>query len=113
MSIGAAALTAIAAINTYPIRAALRHVQHTAHESRGDTTLLLVEVVTSDGIKGYGQISSTPMKDIAAWIAKLAPEVIGMNALARTEVWEKLFAMTSPQPGKGGLSRNEIGRAHV
>ena len=106
MSIGAAALTAIAAINTYPIRAALRHVQHTAHESRGDTTLLLVEVVTSDGIKGYGQISSTPMKDIAAWIAKLAPEVIGMNALARTEVWEKLFAMTSPQPGKGGLPRN-------
>ena len=84
----------IAAINTYPIRAQLKHVQHTAHESRGDTTLLLVEVITRDGIKGYGQVSSTPMKDIAAWIDKLAPEVIGMNALSRTEAWEKLFAMT-------------------
>ena len=95
-----------AAINTNPIRAQLKHVQHTAHESRRDTTLLLVEVITRDGIKGYGQVSSTPMKDIAAWITKLAPEVIGMNALSRTEAWEKLFAMTSPQPGEGGLPRN-------
>ena len=72
----------IAAINTYPISAPLKHRQHTAQDSRDDVTLLLVEVVTDDGIKGYGQVSSTPMKEIAAWIAKLTPHVIGMNALA-------------------------------
>ncbi len=98
-------MSQIAAINTYPISAPLKHKQHTAQESREHVELLLVEVVTSDGLKGYGQVSSTPMKDIAAWIAKLAPTAIGMNALAHTDVWEKLFALTSPQPGKGGLSR--------
>jgi D-galactarolactone cycloisomerase len=98
-------MSKIAAVNTYPISAPLKHRHHTAHESRGDVTLLLVEVVTSDGIKGYGQVSSTPMKEIAAWISRLAPSAIGMNALARTDVWEKLFALTSPQPGVGGLPR--------
>jgi D-galactarolactone cycloisomerase len=60
-----------------------------------------------DGIKGYGQVSSTPMIDINTWITKLAPEVIGMNALAHVTVWEKLFALTSPRqmPGEGGLPR--------
>ena len=102
-------MSTIAAINTYPISAPLKHKYHTAHESRDDVTLLLVEVVTSDGIKGYGQVSSTPMKDIAAWVAKLAPHVIGMNALAHADVWEKLFALTSPQPAHphgGGLPRS-------
>ena len=66
-------MSKIAAINTYPISAPLKHRQHTAQESRDNVTLLLMEVVTADGIKGYGQISSTPMKDIAAWVAKLAP----------------------------------------
>lgn len=95
----------ISTINTYPISVPLKRRHHTAHESRGDVTLLLVEVVTDDGIKGYGQVSSTPMKDIAAWIARLAPAAIGMNALGYVDVWEKLFALTSPQPGAGGLPR--------
>jgi D-galactarolactone cycloisomerase len=98
-------MSKIAAINTYPISVPLKRRHHTAHESRDDVTLLLTEVITDDGIKGYGQVSSTPMKDIAQWIAKLAPTVIGMNAFARTDVWEKLFALTSPQPGQGGLPR--------
>ncbi len=96
----------ITAIHTHPIRAPLKHRQHTAQESRADVTLLLVEVVTSDGIKGYGQISSTPMKEIAAWVDKLAPTAIGMDALAHNAVWETLFALTAPQPGQGGLSRS-------
>ena len=97
----------IAVVNAYPIAAPLKHRHHTAHESRDDVTLLLVEVITGDGVKGYGQVSSTPMKDIAAWIMKLAPHVIGMNALAHVAVWEKLFALTSPRQdaGAGGLPR--------
>ena len=101
-------MSRIAAVNTHAISAPLKRRHRTAHESREDVTLLLVEVVTDDGIKGYGQVSSTPMKDIAAWTAKLAPQVIGMNALAHGAVWEKLFALTSPQPNHpfgGGLPR--------
>ena len=98
-------MSKIAAINTYPITVPLKRGYQTAHESRNDVTLLLTEVVTDDGIKGYGQVSSTPMKEIAEWVAKLTPHAIGMNALAYTDVWEKLFALTSPQPGLGGLPR--------
>ena len=98
-------MSKIAAVNTYPISAPLKHKQHTAQESRSDVTLLLVEVVTDDGIKGYGQVSSTPMNDIAAWVAKLTPHAIGMDALAHGAVWDKLFALTSPQPNQGGLPR--------
>ena len=98
-------MSKIAAINSYPISAPLKRRQHTAHESRDDVTLLLVEVVTDDGIKGYGQVSSTPMHDIASWVTRLAPSAVGMNALAHVAVWEKLFALTSPQPGAGGLPR--------
>ena len=91
-------MSKIAAVNTYPIRAPLKRSHRTAHEARSDVALLLVEVVTDDGIKGYGQVSSTPMKDIAEWTAKLAPHVMGMNALAHNDVWEYLFALTSPRP---------------
>lgn len=100
-------MSKIAAVNTYPIVVPLRRKHHTAQESRDDVGLLLVEVVTDDGIKGYGQVSSTPMKEIAGWIAKFTDVVKGMDALAYTAVWEKLFALTSPRQaeGGGGLSR--------
>ncbi len=98
-------MSRIAAVNTYPISAPLKHRQHTAQESRDHVTLLLVEVITDDGIKGYGQVSSTPMKEIAAWVTRLAPHVTGMNALAHGDVWEKLFGLTSPRPNQGALPR--------
>jgi L-alanine-DL-glutamate epimerase-like enolase superfamily enzyme len=95
----------IAAVKAYPIIAKLKSVQWTAQESRADVELLLVEVITDDGIKGYGQITSTPMAEIKRWVERFGEEVRGMDALARVAVWEKLFAMTSPRPNLGGLSR--------
>ncbi len=99
-------MSKIAAVKTYPIIASLKHVQWTAQESRADAELLLVEVTTDDGIKGYGQVTSTPMKDIANWVERFGEEVRGMDALAHIAVWDKLFAMTSPRPNLGGLSRS-------
>ena len=99
-------MSKIASIKTYPIVAKLKEVQWTAQESRADAELLLVEVVTDDGLKGYGQVSSLPMKDIAQWIARFADEIHGMDALARVAVWEKLLALTTPRPHAGGLARS-------
>lgn len=98
-------MSKIAVINTYLIVAKLKSVQWTAHESRAEAELLLVEVITDDGVKGYGQVTSTPLTEIRQWVACLGTEVAGMDALARTAVWEKLMAMTSPRPNLGGLSR--------
>ena len=98
-------MSKIAAVKSYPIIAKLKSVQWTAQESRADVELLLVEVVTDDGLTGYGQVTSTPMLEIKKWVERFGEEVRGMDALARAAVWEKLFAMTSPRPNLGGLSR--------
>ena len=82
-------MSKIAAVKTYPIIAKLKNVQRTAQESRGDVELLLVEVVTEDGLTGYGQITSTPMPEIKKWVDRFGEEVRGMDALARVGVWER------------------------
>lgn len=98
-------LSKIAAVKTYPIVVPLKHKHWTAHEARTDVSLILVEVRTDDAIAGYGQISSGPIKDICEWVARFGEIVAGMDALAHVAVWEKLFSLTSPTTGAGGLPR--------
>jgi L-alanine-DL-glutamate epimerase-like enolase superfamily enzyme len=100
-------LSKIAAVIVHPLVASLKRSQRTAYEPRKDVTLILVEVRTDDGITGYGQVSSTPIKDICAWIEKFSEAVIGMDALATVAVWEKLFGLTSPRIDGGGLPRDK------
>ena len=100
-------MSKIAAVIVHPIVASLKRSQRTAYEPRKDVTLILVEVRTDDGISGYGQISSTPIKDICAWIEKFSDSVIGMDALAIVTVWEILFGLTSPRIDGGGLPRDK------
>jgi D-galactarolactone cycloisomerase len=83
----------------------LRRRHRTAHEPRGDVDLLLVEIRTDDGIAGYGQVTSTPIKEIAGWVERLSETAIGMDARAPVAVWEALFALTSPRVGAGSLPR--------
>ena len=61
-------MSKIQAVIAHPIAAQLRRKHHTAQEAREDVTLILVEVRSDDGLVGYGQISSTPMKDIVNWV---------------------------------------------
>ena len=98
-------MSKIAAVKVYPVVARFKREQRTAHEVRATVELLLVEVITDDGIKGYGQVTSTPIKEIARWVERFGEEVRGMDAIARIAVWEKMFAMTSPRPNLGGLAR--------
>jgi L-alanine-DL-glutamate epimerase-like enolase superfamily enzyme len=99
-------LSTIAAITTYPIAVRLKRKHRTAHEPREDVSQLLVEVRSADGITGYGQVTSTPMKDIADWVARFSEAIIGMDARAPVSVWEALFALTSPRVGRGSLPRS-------
>jgi L-alanine-DL-glutamate epimerase-like enolase superfamily enzyme len=98
-------LSKIESVKAHPIVVPLKRKHHTAHEARTDVSLVLVEVRTDDGIAGYGQISSTPLKDICEWVARFEEIVTGMDALAYVAVWEKLFALTSPRIDGGGLAR--------
>ena len=98
-------MSKISEVKTHPLKAALKRKQFTAQEARSDVELILVEVRTDDGLAGYGEITTTPMKDVCAWVARFGEIVRGMDALAVAAVWDKLFLLTSPQPGIGGLPR--------
>src|SRR5262249_50251048 len=98
-------MSEIATVKAHAIAVPLVRKHRTAQEPREDVTLVLVEVRTDDGLVGLGQISSTPMKEICTWVDRFAEHVVGLDALATTQVWETMFALTAPSPGKGGLSR--------
>jgi L-alanine-DL-glutamate epimerase-like enolase superfamily enzyme len=98
-------LSKIAAVKVHPIVVPLRRAHRTAHEARADASMALVEVRTDDGITGYGQVSSTPLKEICEWVVRFSEIVTGMDALAYVAVWERLFGLTSPRVDSGGLPR--------
>ena len=98
-------MSRISAVKAFPVVVPLKHKHATAHEERSTVELILVEVRTDDGITGYGQVSSTPLAEICQWVVRFGELVAGMDALAHVAVWEKLFALTSPSPGAGGLPR--------
>jgi D-galactarolactone cycloisomerase len=83
----------------HPLSVPLKQPSWTAHEISTTATLILVEVRTDDGIVGYGEVQGGPQKDIYNWIVQFGDLIRGMNALGHVDVWEKLFALTSPRPG--------------
>ncbi len=95
-------MSKIAEIRTFPISVPLKKTLWTAHEELKDSSLILVEVRTDDGIAGYGQIHGSPQKGICEWVARLGEVARGMEATANVAVWEKLFSLTTPRPGGMG-----------
>ena len=95
-------MSKIAEVKTHPVSVPLKHTLWTAHEELKDSSVILVEVRTEDGIAGYGQIHGSPQKAICEWVARLGEVIRGMEATASVAVWEKLFALTSPRPGGMG-----------
>jgi D-galactarolactone cycloisomerase len=83
----------------YPLSVPLKQPSWTAHEISTTATLVLVEVRTDVGLVGYGEVQGGPQKDIYNWIVQFGDLIRGMNPLGHVEVWEKLFALTSPRPG--------------
>jgi D-galactarolactone cycloisomerase len=96
-------MSTIADIKTHPLSIPLKQTLWTAHEELKDSSVILVEVRTDDGVTGVGQIHGSPQKAICEWVARLAAVARGMDATANVAVWEKLFSLTSPRPqGMGG-----------
>jgi D-galactarolactone cycloisomerase len=95
-------MSKIAEVKSHPISIPLRHTLWTAHEALKDSSVILVEVRTDDGIVGCGPIHGSPQKAICDWVARFGELIRGMEATASVAVWEKLFALTSPRPGGMG-----------
>jgi D-galactarolactone cycloisomerase len=95
-------MTKIASVATYPVSVPRPQQVWTAHERSTAWSAILTEVKTDDGLTGYGIVHVGPAPRVCAYIAKFGEFVRGMDALATTAVWEKLFALTSPRPGAMG-----------
>ncbi len=86
-------------VNAYPMAIPRSQPTWTAQELSTQSTLILVEVRTDSGLCGYGEIQGGPQPLICRLVEQFGAIVRGMDALAHVEVWEKLFALTSPRPG--------------
>jgi L-alanine-DL-glutamate epimerase-like enolase superfamily enzyme len=102
-------MTRIAEILTHPLSVELTEPLYTAHERHTHAHLIVVEVRTDDGLRGTAEIHATPMPAICDWVAKFAELLRGQDALATTDRWEGLFALTSPRPG-GMFARDGLPR---
>ena len=92
-------MTKIASVATYPVSVPRPEPVWTAHERSTAWNAILTEVKSDDGLVGYGIVHAGPAPRVCAYVAKFGEFVAGMDALATTAVWEKLFALTSPRPG--------------
>ncbi|HEU0216507.1 MAG TPA: mandelate racemase/muconate lactonizing enzyme family protein [Stellaceae bacterium] len=92
-------MTKIASVATYPVSVPRKVPVWTAHERSTAWNAILTEVKTDDGLVGHGIIHAGPAPRVCDYVAKFGEFVRGMDALATTAVWERLFALTSPRPG--------------
>lgn len=92
----------ITEIIPHPLSVALPQPRWTAHERMSHSQIVLVEIRTDQGITGFGEISGGPQAVIVDLVKIFAGVVQGMDPLGHTEIWTKLFSLTSPRPGGVG-----------
>lgn len=89
----------ITEVITHPLQTNLEQPAWNSHEHRKVTTVTLFEVRTDEGITGFGEVQGGSQKatcDIAAIFAEC---IVGMDALATTTIWERMFSCLNPRPG--------------
>ena len=92
-------MTKIKSVAAYPLSMPRPQPVWTAQERSTAWNAILVQLRTDDGLAGHGIIHAGPAPRVCEYVAKFGEFVAGMDALATTVVWEKLFALTSPRPG--------------
>jgi D-galactarolactone cycloisomerase len=95
-------MTKIKSVAAYPVSVPRPQPVWTAHERSTAWNAILVQLRTDDGLAGHGIVHAGPAPRVCEYVAKFGEFVAGMDALATTAVWEKLFALTSPRPGAIG-----------
>jgi D-galactarolactone cycloisomerase len=89
----------ITEVRAHALSVAYDQPRWTAHERMERDQVVLVEVRTDQGLVGYGEIAGGPQKTICNLVAMFADVVTGMDPLGHTEIWQRLFSLTSPRPG--------------
>ena len=88
----------IKAVRAHALSAQLEEPLWTAQEALKDSSLILVEVETDEGLTGYGEIKGSPLKSITEWVLRLGEVIEGADPLAHEIIWNRLFTLTVPRP---------------
>jgi D-galactarolactone cycloisomerase len=83
----------------HPLSTPIQPPRWTAHELMDRAQVTLVEVRTDEGVVGFGEISGGPQTVIRDLVTTFSSVIEGMDPLGHTEIWTKLFSLTSPRPG--------------
>jgi D-galactarolactone cycloisomerase len=89
----------ITEVIAHPLTIAFSQGSWTAHASMDRSPLILGEVRTDAGVTGIGEISGGPQNVICELLKTFSGVVRGMDPLGHTEIWSRLFSLTSPRPG--------------
>jgi L-alanine-DL-glutamate epimerase-like enolase superfamily enzyme len=89
----------ITEVIAHPLSVMYEQGSWTAHEFMDRAQLILVEVRTDQGIVGFGEIAGGPQAVICDLVKTFSDVVRGMDPRGHTEIWTKLFSLTSPRPG--------------
>jgi L-alanine-DL-glutamate epimerase-like enolase superfamily enzyme len=87
----------ITAVRAHPLSITLDQALWTAQEAIKDSSLVLVEVETDDGLVGCGQIHGSPLKAIVEWVTRFGELLRGHDPLAHEIIWHRLFNLTVPR----------------
>lgn len=93
-------MSRIASVKSHMISVPRPQQTWTAHEPMKAWNVILTEIRADDGLTGYGVVHGAPMPKICEWVARFGEVIRGMDALAHMAVWDKLFALSSPGPGR-------------
>jgi L-alanine-DL-glutamate epimerase-like enolase superfamily enzyme len=88
----------ITAVRAHALSAKLEQSLWTAQEALKDSSMILVEVETDEGLVGYGEIKGSPMKAIVEWVVRFGELLQGADPLAHEIIWNRLFSLTVPRP---------------
>jgi L-alanine-DL-glutamate epimerase-like enolase superfamily enzyme len=88
----------ITEVRAHALAIPLEEALFTAHEALRDSSMVLVEVRTDEGLTGYGEVKGSPLKTIAEWVVRLGEVIRGFDATAHEIVWHTLFNLTVPRP---------------
>jgi len=88
----------ITTVRAHPLAITLEQALWTAHEALKDSSMVLVEVQTDEGLTGFGEIKGSPLKAIAEWVTRFGEVIRGDDPLAHEIIWDKLFSLTVPRP---------------
>ena len=98
----------ITEVRAHPLAIPLTEALFTAHEALRDSSMVLVEVRTDEGLTGYGEIKGSPLKTIAEWVSRLGEVIVGMGATRARDRLEQAL-----QPDRAAAARDVRRRRRV